>query len=281
MTHNAYLRATGLPVRQASFKENDVFIVVDMQYDFLPGGTFAVTDGDKIVQDIVRAIEEAHRVGARVIYTRDYHPSDHVSFMSQGGPFPPHCKQGSRGSLIVEEISSASHVEDTVVFKGFLNCVDSFGAAPYSEDYAKGRISMKAPCTIRATGAYALYCSSRLDTDEHNLNAPPDLLSWKGPVINSNESLKAIIKSQRTGTVYVCGLALDYCVIDSAVNMRKYFPTSASSASSSKICIVSNMTRAASADPIFTKNVLQSTIEKEAGNLAETMNKYKIQFVQL
>jgi nicotinamidase/pyrazinamidase len=33
-----------------------------------------------------------------VVATRDWHPPDHGSFQAQGGPWPPHCVQGTPGA---------------------------------------------------------------------------------------------------------------------------------------------------------------------------------------
>jgi nicotinamidase/pyrazinamidase len=35
---------------------------------------------------------------APIIFTRDWHPSDHSSFKSQGGSWPPHCIQNTEGA---------------------------------------------------------------------------------------------------------------------------------------------------------------------------------------
>ncbi len=54
----------------------DVFIVVDVQYDFLPGGALAVPDGDAVVGPInVLAKRFRH-----VVFTQDWHPPGHASF---------------------------------------------------------------------------------------------------------------------------------------------------------------------------------------------------------
>ena len=57
----------------------DVLIVVDMQYDFLPGGSLAVTGGDEIVP----LINTLAKRFTNVVLTQDWHPADHISFASQ------------------------------------------------------------------------------------------------------------------------------------------------------------------------------------------------------
>lgn len=38
------------------------------------------------------------RLGLPVLFTRDWHPHNHISFAAQGGPWPPHCVQGTPGA---------------------------------------------------------------------------------------------------------------------------------------------------------------------------------------
>jgi len=73
-------------------------IVVDVQNDFCPGGALAVPDGDKIISALNEYIKKFSDSGAPIIFTRDWHPPDHSSFKSQGGPWPSHCVQNSEGA---------------------------------------------------------------------------------------------------------------------------------------------------------------------------------------
>ena len=76
----------------------DAVIVVDVQNDFCPGGALAVPDGDRVIPVLNLWIEQAQRVGATVVISRDWHPADHCSFLSQGGPWPVHCVQRTPGA---------------------------------------------------------------------------------------------------------------------------------------------------------------------------------------
>ncbi|MDG6901453.1 MAG: nicotinamidase [Nitrososphaerota archaeon] len=73
-------------------------MVIDVQRDFCPGGSLAVEDGDEIVAPLNRAITAFERLGLPVLFTRDWHPHNHISFAAQGGPWPPHCVQGTPGA---------------------------------------------------------------------------------------------------------------------------------------------------------------------------------------
>ena len=78
--------------------EHAVLVVVDVQNDFCPGGALPVPEGDKVVPMLNEYVKKFRKVGAAVIFTRDWHPHDHSSFKSQGGPWPPHCVQDSKGA---------------------------------------------------------------------------------------------------------------------------------------------------------------------------------------
>lgn len=72
-------------------------IIVDLQNDFCPGGSLAVPDADAIVP-VVRILLDTFLQHRRPIaFTRDHHPANHISFVSRGGPWPPHCVPGTPG----------------------------------------------------------------------------------------------------------------------------------------------------------------------------------------
>ena len=75
-----------------------VLLLVHLQNDFCPGGALAVPGGDEIIPLANTWIEIFARQGFTVVATRDWHPANHCSFKEQGGPWPPHCVQGSFGS---------------------------------------------------------------------------------------------------------------------------------------------------------------------------------------
>jgi nicotinamidase/pyrazinamidase len=69
-------------------------LIVDFQNDFCPGGALAVEEGDQIAEPIKRLAPEFDHVFA----TRDWHPPNHSSFETEGGPWPVHCVQGTAGA---------------------------------------------------------------------------------------------------------------------------------------------------------------------------------------
>ncbi|MGD2062807.1 MAG: nicotinamidase [Nitrospirota bacterium] len=83
---------------ELSPQAGDALLVVDVQNDFLPGGSLAVPHGDEVIDPLNDYIEVFHRRGLPIFASRDWHPADHVSFAAQGGPWPPHCVAGTEGA---------------------------------------------------------------------------------------------------------------------------------------------------------------------------------------
>lgn len=76
----------------------DALVIVDVQNDFLPGGSLAVPKGDEIILVLNRFIKYFADLGLPVVATRDWHPPNHCSFQRAGGPWPAHCIANSTGA---------------------------------------------------------------------------------------------------------------------------------------------------------------------------------------
>src|SRR5688572_164815 len=111
-------------------------VLVDLQYDFMPGGALAVAHGDEVVP-VAQALMPKFDT---VIATQDWHPRDHASFAANhpgknigdvidldGLPqvlWPVHCVQGTRGAEIHEQLDKK---RITAVFrKGIDPTIDSY-----------------------------------------------------------------------------------------------------------------------------------------------------------
>lgn len=73
-------------------------MIVDVQNDFLSGGSLAVAGGDTIIPVLNRYIACFQACQLPIFATRDWHPPDHCSFQAQGGLWPRHCIAGSTGA---------------------------------------------------------------------------------------------------------------------------------------------------------------------------------------
>lgn len=125
-----------------ALRPDDALLVIDMQYDFLPGGALAVPDGDAVIAPINALVKRFHRAGAHILLTQDWHPPGHSSFASSHegaqpftqtempyGPqtlWPDHCVQGTRGAEIVRNLEV--ECAELVIRKGFNRAIDSYSA---------------------------------------------------------------------------------------------------------------------------------------------------------
>jgi nicotinamidase/pyrazinamidase len=80
-------------------RPHDALLIADIQDDFLPGGALGIRGGDAVVPVLMTYVRHFEARRLPVFVTRDWHPPNHCSFRSQGGPWPPHCVAGSPGSL--------------------------------------------------------------------------------------------------------------------------------------------------------------------------------------
>lgn len=152
-------------------------ILVDIQNDFVAGGTLEVPNGEQIVP----LVNELSRKFDLVVATQDWHPSSHKSFASNhsdakafdktilGGLdqvlWPDHCVQGTRGADFHPQLQM-DRVE-AIFRKGMDPEIDS-----YSGFFDNGH--------KKSTG------------------------------------LTGYLKERNVDSVYVCGLAGDYCVFYTA-----------------------------------------------------------------
>lgn len=109
-------------------------VIIDVQNDFLPGGSLAVKDGDQV---IAVANEAAQRFGL-VVATQDWHPPGHKSFASSNGKrigevttldglpqvmWPDHCVQQTPGAELAATLTKKI---DKVFHKGTNPNIDSY-----------------------------------------------------------------------------------------------------------------------------------------------------------
>lgn len=102
----AYTATLSLPAASSAV------IVVDMQNDFVhPDGALRVDSAQATLGPITSVLAQARRAGVRVVYTQDTHFAGDPEWTI----WPEHCRHGSWGWQIVDELTPAAH--DLVVTK--------------------------------------------------------------------------------------------------------------------------------------------------------------------
>lgn len=91
-------------------------LVVDVQRDFCEGGQLAAADTASLLEPLNSAIVQARKLDIPVVFTQDWHPANHHSFVINGGRWPIHCVAGSLGANL--EPSLEIEPDDLVIHKG-------------------------------------------------------------------------------------------------------------------------------------------------------------------
>ncbi|HNY63885.1 MAG TPA: bifunctional nicotinamidase/pyrazinamidase [Deltaproteobacteria bacterium] len=161
----------------------DALVVVDMQIDFMPGGALAVKDGDAVVAGVNSLMKRFHGAGHPVVLTQDWHAPDHASFASAHtgkNPFEPFEAPGI-GPVLWPD-----------------HCVQGTPGA----EFHKGLKTQYAEAIIRK--------GLRRDIDSYSGFREHD---GKTPT-----GLDGYLRGRGVERIFLCGLALDYCVFFTAAD---------------------------------------------------------------
>lgn len=147
-------------------------LVIDVQNDFLPGGSLAVANGDQVIPVINKLIPQYDLVVA----TQDWHPANHKSFASQHEGkkmfeeielngmtqrlWPDHCVQGTFGGEFHKDLEL--NTAEAVFRKGMDPEIDSYSGF-YDNGHLKstglaGYLKEKGVEEIHFCGIAADYC---------------------------------------------------------------------------------------------------------------------------
>ncbi len=157
-------------------------VLVDIQNDFLPGGALEVPSGDEV-------IPVANRVQPQfdlVVATQDWHPSDHGSFAAN-----------HPGKQVNDEIE----LDGLTQILWPVHCVRETHGAQFADELELSRVTRV----------------FRKGTD-------PQIDSYSGFFDNGHRrstGLNEYLQAKAVSSVYVMGLATDYCVKFTALDSCK------------------------------------------------------------
>ncbi|GEO10761.1 bifunctional nicotinamidase/pyrazinamidase [Segetibacter aerophilus] len=148
-------------------------LLIDIQNDFIPGGTLAVPYGDEVIP-VVNALQPHFEL---VVATQDWHPENHKSFAAN---------------------HPGKEVFETINLNGLsqvlwpIHCVQGTSGAEFSKDLAINKIE-----AIFRKGTDSEIDSYSGFYDNGHLKST---------------ALAAYLEGKNVTEVYVAGLAADYCV---------------------------------------------------------------------
>lgn len=158
-------------------------IVVDVQNGFLPGGTLPVPDGDRVVP-VINRLAPAFR---NIVITQDWHPAGHISFASS---------HAGRQAFETVDVPYGPQVlwPD--------HCLQGSADAALCAD-------LHLP-----TAQLVIRKGYRREIDSYSAFEEADHRTGTG--------LTGYLRERGIDTVFIVGLATDYCVAWTAMDARKF-----------------------------------------------------------
>ena len=171
----------------AAAGRGSALLLVDIQPDFLPGGSLAVGDGDAILEPVAHLMEAGPF--PLQIATQDWHPPGHVSFAS---------RHAGRKAFDVIEL----HGHEQVLWPD--HCVQGTPGAELHPDLPWEHLA-----AVVRKGA-----DPRCDSYSGFRN------NWNREGERPPTGLAGYLRERAVERVFLCGLARDYCVRWSAEDAR-------------------------------------------------------------
>ncbi|NHJ00966.1 MAG: bifunctional nicotinamidase/pyrazinamidase [Candidatus Heimdallarchaeota archaeon] len=209
------IKLTGL----IKLEQTDGLIVIDMQNDFLPGGALAVNEGDMIIPGINNLTSKFIEDGNPVIFTQDWHPPSHKSFASSYPDKNPGDPIETPG---IGPILWPDH------------CIQETPGA----SLAPGLANIESASLILRKGFHPT-------VDSYSAFLENDKVTDTG--------LQAFLDAMGITRIFLCGLALDYCVYFTAIDAKSL---------GFDVVLVADLTKPVNAPPGSVSNAL-SHMRKE------------------
>src|SRR5271166_5514882 len=133
---------------------NRALIVVDVQRDFCEGGALAAADTLTLLEPLRAFIAAARESGVKIAFTQDWHPPNHSSFQTEGGPWPVHCVAGSHGAELMPPL--AAEAGDVMTRKG--QTVDGAGYSGFEGTDLAEQLRALGVQEVAVCGVATEYC---------------------------------------------------------------------------------------------------------------------------
>ena len=177
-------------------------IIVDLQRDFMPGGSLAVDGGDQLERGISNWI--TLNQPNLIVATQDWHPADHCSFKTNGGAWPVHCVENSIGAMI-----KATFFFDAIIQKGTDKDVDSYSAfwdnERKKETPLKNYLNVKGVTDVYVCGLALNFCVAYTALDSIDAGFKTTVIKnlCRGIDINPGDIDKSIAEMKNAGVVII------------------------------------------------------------------------------
>ncbi|MBK5133317.1 MAG: nicotinamidase [Candidatus Lokiarchaeota archaeon] len=184
-----------------TIKKTDALIVVDVQNDFLSGGSLPVPKGEKIIPFLNYYLDLFKKAQGKVFATRDWHPINHLSFKEQGGIWPSHCICGTKEAEFTPKLKLPKNV--TVISKATDPDKESYSGFDGTELCKK--LKKNKVINVFVAGLAIDYCVKNTVIDAINLGFKTFFLkdASQGIDVNPGDVKRSIEMMQNKGAIKV------------------------------------------------------------------------------
>lgn len=177
-------------------------LIIDVQKDFCPGGSLAVSNGDKIIPNINILMQRF----PLVIASKDWHPPESVHF----DKWPIHCVGGTEGAEFHEDLHQAGiHM---TLLKGTDNKDDGYSAFEATNVDLKLYLDERGITDLYVVGLATDYCvkATTLDALKEGFNVSVVKDAIEGVGLKDEDVQHALAEMEAHGAIFTMTEAVKF-----------------------------------------------------------------------
>lgn len=173
-----------------------MLLVIDAQYDFI-NGSLAVNGAEEKMTKLSEHIENDNY--DIIVFTADWHPNEHMSFVENGGQWPKHCVQHTHGAAIFQPLLAIADKKNILVriltkgdvtLKEEYSLMDNYHSSKLFMRFTEDNIEQIDVCGIAGDICVA---NTILGLIQHGLKDKLNVLTEFCPSLDDGTVLKQIV----------------------------------------------------------------------------------------
>lgn len=170
-------------------------LIVDVQRDFCEGGSLAAHDTLSLLEPLNTFIGNARQCVELVVFTQDWHPTDHTSFRKKGKGWPIHCIAASRGAELMPPLKATPN--DLVIRKG--TSPNEEGYSAFESTQLSQQLHMLRIESVGICGIATDYCVRATALDAQKAGFDVTVLTDLVRAVDSNASSTVLLELTNAG----------------------------------------------------------------------------------
>ncbi|KAK6165557.1 hypothetical protein SNE40_022464 [Patella caerulea] len=195
----------------------NALLIIDVQDCFLKGGNLAVTGGNDIIPVINRIRNDYKNSLDLVVFSQDWHCSDHVSFASQHIGYQPYqtinLTYNSQGELCYGEAVGSEFAYAVNCSTVSTHVLQTLWPDHCIKNVSQGPTSSKLdPGLVREDGDVIIYKGQKCGIDAYS--------AFYDNAKITQTQLNSVLRDNEITKVFITGMASDFCVYYTALDAK-------------------------------------------------------------